>query len=203
MSLDLRIRPAGQWSRGQIRARFRTSFESGWADASFERRRADSSQGRRRRLTSTVQSVSMRRRPPRVASHALALQSLPLVLRRRRCGSAGPSTTRGRCTDGSRVQFAAVPAVQGIDPASRLSYKLRGPPQPACRFEPVQAPREEPPDDEAVFVVRGGPIARSHGSHLCTRVTDRPSGLKVHFEILPGDPSDYLDAMRRTHLLSA
>ena len=34
-------------------------------------------------------------------------------------------------------------------------------------------------------------------------LTDRPSGVKVHFEILPGDPLDYIDAMRRTHLLSA
>ena len=34
-------------------------------------------------------------------------------------------------------------------------------------------------------------------------LTDRPSGVKVHFEILPGGPLDYIDAMRRTHLLSA
>ena len=34
-------------------------------------------------------------------------------------------------------------------------------------------------------------------------LTDRPSGTKVHLEILPGDPLDYLDAMRRTHLHTA
>lgn len=34
-------------------------------------------------------------------------------------------------------------------------------------------------------------------------LTDRPNGTKVHLEILPGDPLDYLDAMRRTHLLTA
>ena len=33
--------------------------------------------------------------------------------------------------------------------------------------------------------------------------THRPSGTKVHLEILPGDPLDYLDAMRRTRLLTA
>ena len=32
-------------------------------------------------------------------------------------------------------------------------------------------------------------------------LTERPSGTKVHFEILPGDPLDYVEAMRRSHLL--
>ncbi len=34
-------------------------------------------------------------------------------------------------------------------------------------------------------------------------LTQRPSGTKVHLEILPGDPIEYADAMRRAHLLSA
>ncbi len=33
-------------------------------------------------------------------------------------------------------------------------------------------------------------------------LTERPSGIKVHLEILPGDPLDYVEAMRRAHLLS-
>lgn len=32
-------------------------------------------------------------------------------------------------------------------------------------------------------------------------LTERPSGTKVHLEILPGDPLDYVEAMRRSHLL--
>jgi hypothetical protein len=31
-------------------------------------------------------------------------------------------------------------------------------------------------------------------------LTERPSGTKVHFEILPGDPLDYVEAMRRSYL---
>jgi len=34
-------------------------------------------------------------------------------------------------------------------------------------------------------------------------VTERPAGVKVHLEILPGDPLEYAEAMRRTHVLSA
>ena len=34
-------------------------------------------------------------------------------------------------------------------------------------------------------------------------LADRPSGVKVHLEILPGDPLEYAEAMRRAHLLSA
>jgi hypothetical protein len=34
-------------------------------------------------------------------------------------------------------------------------------------------------------------------------LTERPTGVKVHLEILPGDPLEYAEAMRRTHLLSA
>ena len=34
-------------------------------------------------------------------------------------------------------------------------------------------------------------------------LTERPSGVKVHLQILPGDPLDYAEAMRRSHLLSA
>jgi hypothetical protein len=32
-------------------------------------------------------------------------------------------------------------------------------------------------------------------------LSERPSGTKVHLEILPGDPLDYVGAMRRSHLL--
>jgi hypothetical protein len=32
-------------------------------------------------------------------------------------------------------------------------------------------------------------------------LAERPSGTKVHLEILPGDPLDYVEAMRRSHLL--
>ena len=34
-------------------------------------------------------------------------------------------------------------------------------------------------------------------------LTERPTGAKVHLEILPGDPLEYVEAMRRTHLLTA
>jgi hypothetical protein len=34
-------------------------------------------------------------------------------------------------------------------------------------------------------------------------LTERPTGVKVHLEILPGDPLDYVEAMRRAHLLTA
>lgn len=30
---------------------------------------------------------------------------------------------------------------------------------------------------------------------------DRPGGVKVHVDILPGDPLEYVQAMRRAHLL--
>ncbi len=34
-------------------------------------------------------------------------------------------------------------------------------------------------------------------------LTERPTGVKVHLEILPGDPLEYVEAMRRSHLLTA
>jgi hypothetical protein len=34
-------------------------------------------------------------------------------------------------------------------------------------------------------------------------LAERPSGTKVHLEILPGDPLEYVEAMRRSHLLGA
>ena len=34
-------------------------------------------------------------------------------------------------------------------------------------------------------------------------VAERATGVKVHLEILPGDPFEYVEAMRRTHMLSA
>jgi hypothetical protein len=34
-------------------------------------------------------------------------------------------------------------------------------------------------------------------------LTDRPGGTKVHLAVLPGDPLEYADALRRAHLLSA
>ena len=34
-------------------------------------------------------------------------------------------------------------------------------------------------------------------------LTERPGGVKVHLQVLPGDPGDYADALRRAHLLSA
>lgn len=34
-------------------------------------------------------------------------------------------------------------------------------------------------------------------------LTSRPGGTKVHLEILPGDPLEYIDALRRAHLLTA
>lgn len=32
-------------------------------------------------------------------------------------------------------------------------------------------------------------------------LTERPNGIKVHLEILPGDPLEYAEALRRAHLL--
>ncbi len=34
-------------------------------------------------------------------------------------------------------------------------------------------------------------------------LTERPSSLQVHLEILQGDPLEYVEAMRRSHLLTA
>lgn len=34
-------------------------------------------------------------------------------------------------------------------------------------------------------------------------LTERPGGVKVHLEILPGDPLEYARALQRSHLLSA
>ncbi len=34
-------------------------------------------------------------------------------------------------------------------------------------------------------------------------LTERPTGIKVHLDLLPGDPIEYADALRRAHLLSA
>jgi hypothetical protein len=34
-------------------------------------------------------------------------------------------------------------------------------------------------------------------------LTERPSGIKVHLQLLPGDPSEYADALTRAHLLTA
>lgn len=33
-------------------------------------------------------------------------------------------------------------------------------------------------------------------------LTDRPNGVKVHLEILPGEPTEYADALARAHLLA-
>jgi hypothetical protein len=34
-------------------------------------------------------------------------------------------------------------------------------------------------------------------------LTERPGGVKVQLQVLPGDPGDYADALRRAHLLTA
>ena len=34
-------------------------------------------------------------------------------------------------------------------------------------------------------------------------LTDRPSGIKVHLDLLPGDPVEYVEALTRAHLLTA
>lgn len=34
-------------------------------------------------------------------------------------------------------------------------------------------------------------------------LTQRPSGVKVHLQLLPGDPAEYADALARAHLLTA
>ncbi len=54
---------------------------------------------------------------------------------------------------------------------------------------------------EGAIVISGDP-----GDPVLARVvslTDRPGGTKVHLQVLPGDPQDYADALRRAHLLSA
>lgn len=33
-------------------------------------------------------------------------------------------------------------------------------------------------------------------------LTDRPSGVKVHLDLLPGDPAEYAEALTRAHLIS-
>ncbi len=54
---------------------------------------------------------------------------------------------------------------------------------------------------EGAIVISGDPV-----DPVLARVvsrTERPGGIKVHLEVLPGDPGDYADALRRAHLLSA
>lgn len=34
-------------------------------------------------------------------------------------------------------------------------------------------------------------------------LTDRPGGVKVHLDLLPGDPAEYADALSRAHVLPA
>lgn len=34
-------------------------------------------------------------------------------------------------------------------------------------------------------------------------LTEGPTGVKVHLQLLPGNPADYAEALRRSHLLSA
>ena len=34
-------------------------------------------------------------------------------------------------------------------------------------------------------------------------LTERPAGVKVHLQLLPGDPAEYADALTRAHLLLA
>jgi len=34
-------------------------------------------------------------------------------------------------------------------------------------------------------------------------LTERPGGVKVHLDLLPGDPTEYAEALTRAHLLSA
>ena len=34
-------------------------------------------------------------------------------------------------------------------------------------------------------------------------LAERPGGVKVHLELLPGDPAEYVEALTRAHLLSA
>ena len=34
-------------------------------------------------------------------------------------------------------------------------------------------------------------------------LTERPTGVKVHREVLPGDPLEHVEALRRSHLLTA
>lgn len=34
-------------------------------------------------------------------------------------------------------------------------------------------------------------------------LTERPSGMKVHLDLLPGDPAEYAEALARAHLLTA
>ena len=34
-------------------------------------------------------------------------------------------------------------------------------------------------------------------------LTEHPSGVKVHLDLLPGDPAEYVEALARAHLLTA
>lgn len=38
---------------------------------------------------------------------------------------------------------------------------------------------------------------------LVVSLTERPGGVKVHLDLLPGDPVEYAEALVRAHLLSA
>ena len=60
--------------------------------------------------------------------------------------------------------------------------------------------------DPAVVVEGAIVVAGDHEDPFLARVVDvQPAGAvtKVHLEVLPGDPADYVSALRRAHLLSA
>ena len=47
-------------------------------------------------------------------------------------------------------------------------------------------------------------VAADEGDPVLARVislTERPNGIKVHLQILPGDPLEYAEALRRAQLL--
>jgi hypothetical protein len=60
--------------------------------------------------------------------------------------------------------------------------------------------------DPSVITVGAIVIAADEEDPVFARVvslTERPGGVKVHLEILPGDPREYAEALTRSHLLTA
>jgi hypothetical protein len=60
--------------------------------------------------------------------------------------------------------------------------------------------------DQSVVVEGAIVVAGDDEDPFLARVVDvQPAGAvtKVHLEVLPGDPADYIVALRRAHLLSA